>query len=151
MACLSYRLIATLLAATYLVVGGLGESLHYVVQSLGSAPVEQTAQSHSLMHHHGDGHWHHHGSPASDAPDANAETTDTSNSITGEFRTAWQHDHGCLLLALVSQLQHSVSLATSIAIAACDSAQFSVSGAPRVVGCILTWPEARGPPRRLAV
>lgn len=101
-----HRCLATLLAATYLVVGASGDGLYYLLES---PAAEQAESSVSYVHEHGDGLWHHHGVHSH----AGGETVSTDTSVDTPEQPSYadattHHDHTTLLLAIASALKLSL-------------------------------------------
>ncbi|MEQ8847339.1 hypothetical protein [Botrimarina sp.] len=151
------RRAATLLAATYVVVGATGDALHYLVS--GDAAQSDAAQSdaprlahhglaHGYFHQHGDGLWHHHHGPAEADGRTREQGADArSKSCTGLRAPVDGHrDHGVLLLALVSQLEESLAPAGVVGAESREPGLARTDGSRRVAALRLATLGARGPP-----
>lgn len=146
------RLAATLLAALFVVVGGAGESLYYLVEAESGLPAGQSEyQENGYFHHHGDGVWHRHG-PApddslADAPSKPSDEIAAPDPWLNRVESAPSHlQHSCLLLAFVSQLRQSlVPPPTSIFLVDTRTC-FVTTTDCRADGTSLLGPRPRGPP-----
>lgn len=114
------KTISVVLVALYAIAGVGGDGLHYFVESPTLAEPSPTTElpghtfAHCHDHGHGPGsHWHFHHVPRIDHGEADAaakRATNLSQTRGLRFASDDDHDHGCLLLALVSALELSLSL-----------------------------------------
>jgi hypothetical protein len=127
-----HRCAATLLAATYLVVGIGGDSLYYLLESPslnqlsgaqlsgpqlpgvqlpGDNPPNGKVHQHGYFHQHGDGLWHRHTAHSVDVPKASIQGRQLGHRTDEPSLRAERsprHDHTCLLLAAASALAQSL-------------------------------------------
>lgn len=138
------RIATLLLAATYLVVGSLGDSLYYLVESPSVGRSSEAADSGSYAHSHGDGLWHHH-QTAGRLDDANPDDRTIGD------RVSVRHDHTCLLLALASAVELSLHAAPATLVAP-ELGQLSAAPlASAAASSFHATLGARGPPGSRAV
>lgn len=93
-----------MLAATYLVVGATGDSLHYAVES---PQADQDQGSVGFAHDHGDGHWHLHGSHHHSDVTATAKRSRYAEGLS-DRKASSHHDHTTLILAIASAIELSL-------------------------------------------
>lgn len=149
------RLTVCWLAAVYGLVGLTGESLHYLVEDLGTRGSLSPAASAGYFHCHGpDYHGHlHRNSQATDSAQcgASAHNAEEAGRPDGKFRP--QHNghepHACPLLAVVATLKLGHSATAAVFIASEKSSEFYCAPFSQWQFHATLCNYARGPPAAL--
>ena len=148
---LTHQLVATALAAIFAVVSCTGEALYYLLEADSGQPVQTEGQPHEgFQHHHGDGLWHHHGPTQSSTSSAKADTPDESRTSDGEpavrRESPGHRPHTCVALALVLQIQQSLSNTPSAVVESQHTSTCSEVDGDRRTHRFHATLGARGPP-----
>lgn len=139
-----------LLAATYLVIGATGDSLYYCIESPATERAPGEHRHGGYYHDHGEGLWHYHG-PASGESAAAPEREQVREGSAEPIAlpaSPDRHDHTCLLLAVASAIELSVSLGRTAPSCSEGSCLICSAGAERVDRFCFSRLGARGPPIR---